>query len=89
MELRNLPKMALLKLIGFYQATLSPDHGPFRHIYSYGYCRHEPTCSEYAKQMIAQRGAVAGSLLATKRVLTCTPWRRVSDKKILKTLERI
>ena len=83
-----LPRNTISLLIGLYQRTLSPDHGPLRHLFSYGYCRHEPTCSEYAKQQVQARGAIVGSLLGIKRILSCHPWRKPSDQKILKTLHR-
>ena len=34
-------------------------------------CRFYPSCSEYAKQALIMRGAVAGSLLAIDRYLRC------------------
>lgn len=71
----------LIKIITLYQNTLSPDHGPLRHLYRYGYCRHSPTCSEYAKIQLKQRGAVVGSFLAMKRVLSCNPFAKISDEK--------
>ena len=77
--MRNL----LIHAIELYQATLSPDHGPFRHLHPYGFCRHEPTCSEFARQAIRQRGAVVGIALAMKRLLSCHPWNRLSEAKIL------
>lgn len=83
-----LPRNTISLLIGLYQRTLSPDHGPLRHLFSYGYCRHEPTCSEYAKQQVQARGAIVGSLLGIKRILSCHPWRNPSDAKILKTIEK-
>ena len=75
-----------MKLIEFYQNTLSPDHGPLHYLYPYGYCRHEPTCSMYAKEIIGKRGVIVGGLLASGRVLTCVPWKKPSEKKIRKML---
>jgi putative component of membrane protein insertase Oxa1/YidC/SpoIIIJ protein YidD len=43
-------KMIALAITG-YQYTLSPDHGPLKALNPYGYCRHEPTCSEYVRSM--------------------------------------
>lgn len=34
-------------------------------------CKHHPTCSEYAKQQVAEKGLLRGSLFGVKRVLTC------------------
>ncbi len=71
----------LIGLVTLYQKTLSPDHGPLRHLYTYGYCRHSPTCSEYAKIQLKEKGAVVGTLLAIKRVLSCNPFTKISDAK--------
>jgi len=39
-----------------------------------GNCRFSPTCSEYAKISIAQKGMVKGSYLSIARVLKCQPF---------------
>lgn len=83
----HLPRNAIVLLIRGYQATLSPDHGPLRHLFDYGYCRHSPTCSRYAVEQLERRGAVIGSLRAIARVMTCHPWHAPDEKKILRTLE--
>jgi len=83
-----LPRRLLCTLIAGYQATLSPDHGPMKHLWPYGYCRHDPTCSEFARRQVLERGAIVGSLLGLKRILTCHPWEKLSDQKILHTLEQ-
>jgi len=82
------PRNIFITMIRIYQATLSPDHGPLNALYNHGYCRHEPTCSEYGKQIINQRGVIIGGLMTAKRILTCTPWNKLSEEKILKTIER-
>lgn len=80
----TLPARFLIGLITLYQHTLSPDHGPLRHLHSYGYCRHSPTCSVYARRMIAERGALVGGLLACRRVLGCHPWKKLDERRIMK-----
>src|SRR3989338_1568904 len=60
-RLWKLPRRTLIALIKLYQYTLSPDHGLLKHLHPYGFCRHHPTCSEYGKLMIRNRGAVVGS----------------------------
>lgn len=80
------PRKLICGAISLYQQTLSPDHGPLKHLYPYGYCRHEPTCSEYAKQSIARRGVLAGSAMGIRRLLSCNPWKQPSDEKILRTI---
>lgn len=37
-------------------------------------CRFEPTCSAYALRALDVHGPLAGSYLATRRVLRCHPW---------------
>lgn len=79
----RLPGNLIVLMIRGYQQTLSPDHGPLRHLYTYGYCRHSPTCSQYAIERIYERGLVIGGLLAIKRVLGCVPWRKADPQRIL------
>ena len=38
------------------------------------YCRHIPTCSNYAIEAISTYGAFKGSILAIKRILRCNPF---------------
>ncbi|MBI5794471.1 membrane protein insertion efficiency factor YidD [Candidatus Uhrbacteria bacterium] len=77
----HLPRKLLVNAISLYQCTLSPDHGPLRSLFPYGYCRHEPTCSEYGKRVLPGCGAVIGSSLSVTRLLSCHPWAKVSDEK--------
>jgi len=66
LELRdstNELEMAGLVLLRLYQLILSSQDGPR--------CMFHPSCSEYAKQALAKRGAVVGSLLAIDRYLRC------------------
>ena len=81
-----LPRTLLIGLIDLYQATLSPDHGPLRHLHPYGFCRHEPTCSQYAKQVLRERGVIRGLVLTIRRLLTCTPWKKPSEERIRRAL---
>lgn len=85
-SLWHLPRNLLAGAIALYQYTLSPDHGPLRHMHPYGFCRHEPTCSMYGKHVILQRGVIIGLLLATRRVLSCHPWRELDEEKIMKIM---
>jgi uncharacterized protein len=63
-----------ISLIRLYQKTLSPDHGLFAWRYPDGWCRYQPTCSQYAIEAIEQHGSVRGGWLATRRVSRCHPW---------------
>lgn len=84
----RLPRNFLILLINLYQATLSPDHGPLRHLHPHGFCRHEPTCSEFGKKMLERRGAIVGSLLTAKRILRCNPWTTPDPEKFRSLLPR-
>jgi len=64
----------LLGLIRLYQKTLSPDHGWFRGAHPGGYCRFQPTCSQYAEQAVVRYGAWRGGALALKRIARCHPY---------------
>jgi uncharacterized protein len=61
-------KGLVLAGLRFYKAKISPGLPPA--------CRYTPTCSEYAMEAIEKRGVLVGSLLATKRVLSCNPFSR-------------
>ena len=63
--IRSLPKRALLWLIRFYRAAISPTHAPC--------CRFTPTCSQYALEAVEKYGAVKGGCLALRRILRCNP----------------
>ena len=53
-------------LIKVYQITLSPFLG--------ANCRYMPTCSAYSIEALKIHGAIKGSYLAIKRILSCHPW---------------
>ncbi|MXW02006.1 MAG: membrane protein insertion efficiency factor YidD [Holophagales bacterium] len=56
-------------LIDVYQATVSPllTRVGVR-------CRFQPTCSEYTRATIRDRGLAAGSLQGLVRLVRCGPW---------------
>ena len=54
-----------LRAIRLYQWSMSP--------YLRGYCRHTPTCSNYAYQAISKYGAVKGIWLGVRRLSRCRP----------------
>ena len=66
-------KKILIKSINLYQRTLSPDHGPRKANYPFGYCRHYPTCSEYSKLVIQKHGAIKGTGISLLRIVKCNP----------------
>ncbi|OGJ62984.1 hypothetical protein A3C37_02230 [Candidatus Peribacteria bacterium RIFCSPHIGHO2_02_FULL_53_20] len=87
--MRNFAKDVVIRVIDLYQSTLSPDHGPLRHLYPYGYCRHHPTCSEFGKQVIAQHGIIRGIPRLIRRVLSCHPWKKPDEEAIREAIEKI
>ena len=56
----------LIGLVKGYRLLFSPWLGSA--------CRFEPTCSAYALQVLASRGAVRGSCLTVWRLMRCHPW---------------
>jgi putative membrane protein insertion efficiency factor len=69
-------KFSILKLIRLYQRTLSLDHGPLSFLYSEGFCRFRPTCSEYTYEAIDVYGVIRGLAMGFLRVLHCHPWSK-------------
>ena len=66
-------RFLILSAIRLYQHTLSPDHGIVSKLFPLGYCKFNPTCSEYTYQAIEKYGVLRGSWLGFKRVLRCNP----------------
>jgi uncharacterized protein len=60
--------------IRLYQRSISPDHGPLRRYFPDGFCRFEPTCSQYAHDALERHGFVSGGALAVRRLMRCHPW---------------
>tara|TARA_B100001029_G_C14859963_1_gene338548 strand:- start:479 stop:670 length:192 start_codon:yes stop_codon:yes gene_type:complete len=52
--------------IRFYRYFISPLFPPT--------CRFEPTCSQYAIEVILKEGIIKGTGLAIKRISKCHPW---------------
>ncbi len=82
-HISHLPRNAIALIIRGYQHTLSPDHGPLKDLFPHGYCIHSPTCSEYTRKAVLERGAVVGTLLGLWRVLHCNPWSKPDIQKIV------
>lgn len=74
--LNELFKNSAVFVIKIYQKTLSPDHGLFRFLKPFGYCRFRPTCSDYAIMSINKYGVIKGGLKAAWRLLRCNPWNK-------------
>lgn len=63
-----------IKIIKIYQKTLSFDHGPLKTFYPHGFCRFQPTCSEYGIQAINKYGPIKGGIKALWRIIRCNPF---------------
>jgi putative membrane protein insertion efficiency factor len=72
----RVPRVFFLFLIRIYQRTFSPDHGPLRRFFPYGYCKFSPSCSEYGYQVIKKYGLIRGVPKMLWRILRCNPWGR-------------
>lgn len=62
----RLVRGSLIGLVRVYQGTLSPFLG--------GYCRFEPSCSNYFIQAVRKYGAIRGSLKGVMRICRCHPF---------------
>lgn len=62
----RLPRWLGQALVKLYRYTLSPLIG--------FHCRHLPTCSEYADEVIGRFGLWAGGWMTLARLLRCQPW---------------
>jgi hypothetical protein len=58
-------KQVIIFIINIYQKTFSPDHGWFSYRYPAGFCKYQPDCSEYCKQVIEKKGVVKGVALGS------------------------
>lgn len=58
-------RLVILGVLNGYQRLVAPALGQR--------CRFYPSCSTYAEEAVRLHGAVKGSLLATWRVLRCSP----------------
>lgn len=76
LKLKITPSWAAISVIRAYQKVLSFDHGPLKAFKPYGFCRFQPTCSEYAIKAIEKYGFLKGGLKAMWRVLRCNPWNK-------------
>ena len=58
-------KKGLIWIIRLYQKVPGNFHN---------YCRHYPTCSQYAIEAIEEYGSIKGSFMAFYRILRCNPF---------------
>jgi putative membrane protein insertion efficiency factor len=69
-------KKILIGVIKIYQKTLSFDHSPLKVFYPHGFCRFNPTCSQYSIEAINKYGPIKGSIKAIWRILKCNPFNK-------------
>ncbi|HYP43997.1 MAG TPA: membrane protein insertion efficiency factor YidD [Propionibacteriaceae bacterium] len=59
-------KYLLVGLLHAWRLLISPLYG--------NVCRYYPSCSAYALRAVSYHGAVKGSWLTVRRLLSCHPW---------------
>ncbi|MGA2911782.1 MAG: membrane protein insertion efficiency factor YidD [Candidatus Levyibacteriota bacterium] len=65
-------KKIIISIIGFYQVVLS--NLLLQLTGTQNACRFSPTCSEYAKISISEKGLFKGGYLSIVRLLKCQPF---------------
>lgn len=70
----RLPRHVVAFLVRVYQKTLSPDHGLFKCFFPNGYCKFEPSCSEFCRMAFLKYGVFRGGAKSLWRFLRCNPW---------------
>jgi uncharacterized protein len=73
---KHYPRYLVVSLIKLYQKTLSPDHGPLKNVFPYGFCRFKPSCSQYSLEAVRKYGIFKGGYLAIKRIMKCNPFNK-------------
>lgn len=76
-------KTIAIFLINVYQKSISPDHGWFKATYPYGFCRFNPSCSQYAKEAIYKYGFFRGFFMGLVRIAKCNPWSAPAHDPVL------
>lgn len=66
MRASEIPATVLAGTVRAYQLTLRGVIG--------AQCRFEPSCSHYAIEALHTHGALRGSAMAARRILSCNPW---------------
>jgi len=72
----HFPRNIVVGLIKIYQKTFSFDHGPMKGVFPHGFCRFNPTCSQYGIDAISKYGVIKGGLLTSWRIIRCNPWNK-------------
>lgn len=69
----RLPQRSAVVLVRLYQRTLSPDHGFFRVFFPDGFCKYQPSCSQYMHESLEKHGFVSGVIRGFWRIVRCNP----------------
>lgn len=72
----KIPERVIINIIKFYQKTISPDHGVFKHKHPYGFCRFTPSCSQYGLEAITKYGILKGGIKTVWRIIRCNPFNK-------------
>jgi putative membrane protein insertion efficiency factor len=78
----GIPAAVLLIFIKIYRLIVSPAQ-----VFLFGPgsgCRFTPTCSQYAAEAIRRHGALAGGVLAFKRICRCQPFGKCGHDPVPK-----
>ena len=70
----RIPANISVLILRIYQKTLSPDHGPLKHVLPSPYCKYLPTCSIYTIEALKKYGFLKGWRKGIWRVVRCNPW---------------
>src|SRR6266478_3594271 len=68
-RLKTAPRFVAGAAVAIYRAAISP----MIHAMNGPACRFEPSCSEYARDAIAEHGIVRGGIMAIWRIARCNP----------------
>ncbi|MFA7278145.1 MAG: membrane protein insertion efficiency factor YidD [Candidatus Gracilibacteria bacterium] len=49
--------------------------------FPYGFCKFEPSCSQYMKERLLADGVVIGLTKGTWQILRCNPWNKGNRMK--------
>jgi uncharacterized protein len=66
---KRTPRLVGVGMVAIYRAAISP----VIHAMNGPACRFEPSCSEYARDAIAEHGMVRGGAMALWRIVRCNP----------------
>ena len=63
--------------ISLYQRYISPDHSLWaKAIDRPPFCKHIPSCSQYAQEAIEKKWVIRWVLKALWRIMRCMPWNK-------------